>query len=196
MQYKSLQQVADVLPGYAFRGAIHDNRSGGFCVAQASNIDANQLYLESDNLKRVDDAPVRAKAFLEEGDVLIASRTSMTGGFKSCVFEGYDRPVIATSSTFIIRPDESVVTSEYLCIFLNSVMGQSELNRDTSGSYIKALLRKQLITISIPILELKEQKILADLSRNTSEQNTLLERKIQINQNILQGALATRINKK
>lgn len=194
MQYKQIHQFAEVLPGYAFRGAINHNPMGMFFVAQASNIDANQLFLDTDSLKRTDDAPIRAKAFLDEGDVLIASRTSMTGGFKACVFAGYEQPVIATSSTFIIRSDEAIVTSEYLSIFLNSAMGQIELNRDTSGSYIKALLRKQLLTVSIPILSLEEQKILADLSRNTSEQNTLLQRKIQLNQNILQGALFNKLD--
>jgi len=87
------------------------------------------------------------------------------------------------------------VTSEYLSIYLNSVMGQTELNRDTSGSYIKALLRKQLLTVSIPIPSMTEQDILAKLSKNTSDQNKLLEQKIHIHKNILQGALFNTLNK-
>jgi len=191
---KKLQDVSEVLPGYAFRGAIIDNPLGTLCVAQASNIDANQLYLDTENIKKIEEAPARARAYLEEGDVIIASRASMTGGFKSCVFAGYERKVIASSSLLIIRPSAKV-TSEYLSIYLNSVMGQIELNRDTSGSYIKALLRKQLLSVSIPIPTMAEQEILAKLSKNTSDQNKLLEEKIQIHKKILQGALFNTLNK-
>jgi type I restriction enzyme S subunit len=194
MQYKALHKVSEVLTGYAFRGAINDNPLGTLCVAQASNIDVNQLYLDTENLKKIDEQPARARAYLEEGDVIIASRTSMTGGFKASVFAGYERQIIASSSVLIIRPSAEV-TSEYLSIYLNSVMGQTELNRDTSGSYIKALLRKQLLTVSIPIPSMTEQDILAKLSKNTSDQNMLLEQKIHIHKNILQGALFNTLNK-
>lgn len=194
METKKLQDVSEVLPGYAFRGAIKDNPYGTLCVAQASNIDANQLYLDTENIKTIEEAPARARAYLEEGDVIIASRASMTGGFKSCVFAGYERKVIASSSVLIIRPSAEV-TSEYLSIYLNSVMGQIELNRDTSGSYIKALLRKQLLSVSIPIPTMAEQETLAKLSKNTSDQNKLLEEKIQIHKQILQGALFNTLNK-
>jgi type I restriction enzyme S subunit len=194
MQYKLLHEVSEVQTGYAFRGAIIDNLLGTLCVAQASNIDANQLYLDTENLKKIDEVPARANAYLEEGDVIIASRTSMTGGFKACVFAGYERKVIASSSVLIIRPSAEV-TSEYISIYLNSVMGQSELNRDTSGSYIKALLGKQLLAIKIPIPSLAEQDALAKLSKNISDQNKLLEQKIQIHKNILQGALFNTLNK-
>jgi len=194
MQTKALQDIADVLSGYAFRGAIIDNLFGELCVAQASNIDANQLYLDADNLKKIDEVPARASAYLEEGDVIIASRTSMTGGFKASVFAGYERQIIASSSVLIIRPSTDV-TSEYLSIYLNSVMGQAELNRDTSGSYIKALLRKQLLMVKIPVPSKVEQETLASLSKNTSDQNKLLEQKIHIHKNILQGALFNTLNK-
>lgn len=194
MQIKALQDIAEVLSGYAFRGAIVDNAFGTLCVAQASNIDVNQLFLDTENLKKIDEVPARASAYLEEGDVIIASRTSMTGGFKACVFAGYERQVIASSSVLIIRPSDDV-TSEYLSIYLNSAMGQAELNRDTSGSYVKALLRKQLLMVQIPVPSMVEQETLASLSKNTSDQNRLLEQKIQIHKNILQGALLNTLNK-
>lgn len=194
MQTKALQDIAEVLSGYAFRGAIVDNPFGTLCVAQASNIDGNQLHLDTENLKKIDEVPARTSAYLEEGDVIIASRTSMTGGFKACVFAGYERQVIASSSVLIIRPSADV-TSEYLSIYLNSTMGQTELNRDTSGSYVKALLRKQLLIVQIPVPSMVEQETLASLSENASSQNKLLEQKIQIHRNILQGALLNTLNK-
>jgi len=194
MLTKVLEQVSEVIPGYAFRGAIKDSSNGTLCLAQASSIQIDELYVNASTFRKIDQVTARTQSYLEKGDVIIASRTSMAGGFKSCVFMGHTLPVLASSSILIIRPAVELL-SEYLAIYLNSALGQAELNRDTSGSYIKALLRKQLLAIPIPIPDQTQQETLIKLHKNTTDQNKLLEEKIHIHKNIVQAALINTLNK-
>ena len=77
------------------------------------------------------------------------------------------------------------VLPEYVSHYLNSDKGQSDLSEIVSGSYIGAILRKDLEDIEIPVPSMQKQKIIVNLYHNIQEQQKIVDREIEIKSNII-----------
>lgn len=192
MSVKSIKEVAEIIPGYVFRGAIEDNSLGNTAVIQASHIDGRALMADPESFKRIVNAPERSRAFLEPGDVLIAARGSATGGFKSVVFPRYEKPVIASSSVYIIRlKPEAGISPEFLSTYLNSDNGQVDIMKKVVGGVTRAVRGKDIEDLELSIPTIVEQETLVGFRKNIQEQERLLRERIVLTSRIFEGALQT-----
>jgi restriction endonuclease S subunit len=201
MQYNGcvhikISQLADVINGYTFRGAINKVKDGDVFVLQAKDIIQGQDIQDTKNLTPIDFTGTRTASFLKKNDVLVVSRGTGIGSFRSTVFNLENTNIIASSSVLIIRIKNKEILPEYLSIYINSQEGQNKILETVVGSYIQAISRKKFDEeMKIPIPTLQKQKALIELNKNIKQQEKIYDRKKQLKQQII-SATITNLTKK
>ncbi len=186
---KRLKNIADIVAGYTFRTALQTQKDGKALVVRAKDI--SNLFIEDQNLIKVDHQKYKTKAVIKKNDVIISVR----GKFQAGVYKGDLKNIIASSSVYILRITDVNVLSEYLAIYLNSKIGQREINKTLTGGAIKTILRKDLENLNIVIPEIKKQKTIIDLYKNNLKLQEKLDVKQRLINNITETAIGKIINK-
>ncbi len=183
-----IKNIAQVIPGYSFRTALESNAKGDTFVLQAKNITDTAISHETD-LIRIDQHIPRSSSYVRNDDLILMSRVAANSWFRSTVFKSSIHNVIASASVFIIRPDSTKVSSDYIRLYLSSDVGQERLSRITSGSHIRTLPRSKLECMLIPIPSLERQQILLDFHDKLQQLNSTFKRKIELYETILDSSL-------
>ncbi|OGI10755.1 MAG: hypothetical protein A3I68_01615 [Candidatus Melainabacteria bacterium RIFCSPLOWO2_02_FULL_35_15] len=193
---QSIADVSSISSGYTFRGPVEAEITGDIFVVQGKNLIANAELFDTANFSRVSSIGIRNPYFLQHNDVLLTSRGSGLGTFRSSLFTSDKKNVIASSSVIIIRSKDITVIPKYISLYLNSPEGQQDLLQIvTGGSYIQSLLVKNLSDLLIPIPPLHIQKSIVALQENVFEQEKLLKRRQKIQQNLVDASFMNLINK-
>lgn len=193
--HKKLSQIADIVSGYTFRGSIENDLKGDIFVLQAKNISVNEDILNTMDLVTISDKSIRNPYFLEHNDILLVSRGSCIGSFRSAVFATDDKNVMPSSSVHIIRIQDVTVLPKYVSLYLNSLEGQKSLAQIVTGaSYIQSILVKNLIDLEIPIPPIHTQKSIIALHENITDQERIFKRKQEIQKTIINATFTNLIN--
>jgi len=180
-----LGEIADIIPGYAFRGAIVPDKGGALRVFQAKDLAKGVFVTDTSYLIPISfEIPAHA-GFLHKDDVLLIARGMKAGAFRSTVFASKESNVIASASVHIIRLTVPDIMPEYVSHYLNSKKGQDDLSGIVTGSYIGAIPRRLLAQVEIPIPDLNKQKAIVDLYNNIQAQQRILDRKKELKQQII-----------
>lgn len=183
---KNLNQIANVVSGYTFRGSIENEPNGDIFVVQGKNISAGATLEDLTGLVRISSNSLRAPYFLEHNDILLISRGSGVGAFRSTVFGATEECVIASSAVHIIRIMDVTVLPNYISLYLNSPEGQKAISQIvTGGSYIQSILVKNLADLKIPIPPIRVQKTIIALHENIVEQAKILSRKQELQKTLI-----------
>jgi len=87
MQRKmKLKEIADIIAGYTFRGAIISDPEGSLYVLQAKNI-KGALVITDEGLTKTSFETSHTNAFVKDGDIVIGSR----GVFRSAVVRSEEK---------------------------------------------------------------------------------------------------------
>lgn len=179
-----LNQIADILSGYSFRMSVAKMPQGKTLVIQSQDLLPNSINFDLESLQKVNTDDLETLAFLKKGDVLVASKGNSTVGYFD---ENLD--AIATSSILVVRVNNKKLIPKYLAIYLSSPEGQKELEKISIGAYIKGISKSQLERLNIPVPDIEYQKRIISLYDNIVKQKDLLDRKKDINENILNYAV-------
>jgi restriction endonuclease S subunit len=188
MLNKKLSDIVEIITGYSFRTAIENSKNGKYRVIQAKDI-SDGLEIDDSNLMKVNLEKFNTNALTKKNDILLTSR----GRYQSAIFTS-SNSVIASSSVFIIRVINQNVDPHYLSIFLNSRHGQIQLEKLTSGNYIKSIPKANLGNLIIQVPTLSLQTKIVSLSKNIINQQKLLKRKIDLISNISENSLIKILN--
>ncbi len=192
---RKLGKIAEIVSGYTFRGSIENDPKGQIFVLQAKNISVNQDILNTADLIAISEKSIRNPYFLEYNDILLVSRGSGAGSFRSTVFVSDDTNVMPSSSVHVIRIKDVIVLPKYVCLYLNSLEGQKALAQIVTGaSYIQSILIKNLIEFEIPVPPIHIQKSIIALNENMQEQEKVYDRKQEIYKTIINASFTNLIN--
>ncbi len=186
---KKLKEVTKIIAGYTFRTALQAQGDGKILVVQAKDI--SNLFIEEQNLIKIDHQKYKTKAVIKKNDVIISVR----GKFQAGVYKGNLKNIIASSSVYILRLTNKDVNPKYLAIYLNSFVGQKEIRKSLTGGAIKTILRKDLGNLNIVIPETEKQKTIIDLYKNNSTLQEKLDTKKYLINNIVKIAISKILNK-
>lgn len=176
-----LSEVANIQSGYSFRSKIINVDNGKLGVVQAKDVAG--LYINEVDIARVNQEYAETR-IQQSGDVFLTSR----GSFRASI-GNFDKPTIASSSLFVLRPISKDFLPEYIAIYLNSETAQYYLNQNAKGATIKSVSIEDLKNLSIPYISLEKQRIIINLQRNAEQQNNLLRCKQTIIDRILKSSV-------
>lgn len=187
--HKKLSQIADISSGYTFRGPIENDPKGDILVLQAKSVSPNQEIMETADLTVISDKSIRKPYFLEYNDILLVSRGSGVGSFRSAVFATNEVRVMPSSSVHVIRIKDVTALPKYVCLYLNSTDGQKALSQIVTGaSYIQSILVKNLSEFGIPLPPIHTQKSILALHENITNQERLHKRKQELQKTIINAS--------
>jgi restriction endonuclease S subunit len=184
---KYLDDLVQIHGGISFQPPEKASDSIEIYLLQPKDVVIGKSLHDLENVMRV---PFYGRIVdrLQRGDVVLVSRCTESGYFRSALYEGGDEPVVTGSSLLVLRLRSGDIIPEYLVSYLNSAIGQNELHKLASGATIKFLPRAQLKSLLIPILPKEEQKAFVELEQNIRQQINLLNKQKDILSNLLVGA--------
>lgn len=99
----------------------------------------------------------RTKA--EKGDILL----SIVGSVGKVITLIDDKPLVFQRSICVIKPDSTIINSDYLKHLLKSNKYQSILNNNSNGAAQKGIYLNQIKNLTIPVPSINEQIVIATI---------------------------------
>ena len=148
-----LGKVAEV-----FRGKAITTRSekGNVGVINISNIGEYELNI--DGLEYIEEDRRIQTYILKAGDILMPARGT---SIRTVVFDEQKFPCIASANVIVIRPNNEVLDSVYLKIFLDSFSGKNLIESFQQGHGIMNVSHRDLNDMLVPVPQIDEQKQIA-----------------------------------
>ena len=125
----------------------------------------SQPRIHDDLAERVPLTPSEADRFLlAEGDLLFARRSlTLDGAGKCSLVMACNEPRTWESSIIRVRPDPSLVSSEYLYYLFRSPQGRSRIETIVEQVAVAGIRSSDLANLRIPVPSLREQIAFADV---------------------------------
>lgn len=187
-----LNEIVDIISGMGFRSKDADPK-GSIPVINASSIIAGSVLSEFSNLPKIAELPMRSPAIVQDNDLLMVSRSVPGNPFKTSLIST-DTPIVATSSLYIVRIKDESISPLYLNYFFNSKEFQKEVVEKARGSTIAHISRRVLEEIEIPIPDIKTQNVIIELNQNIQKQNSINNRKKELQEEIIQATFTKLYN--
>ena len=168
-----LAEITDIRIGSPFRERIVHEPRGKYLVVQGKDVGSDgDLIL--DGMVRIVAAPSkRAPDILKPGEVVFQTRGV---SYRAAIVPSADSPMLAAGSLFILTPDTTHVTPEYLVFFLNLPVTQAALRQMATGSTIPNLRRSEIEQLEVPLPNLSDQRQLVELASLVRKQSDITER--------------------
>lgn len=162
----------EVRAGHTFRGKAEDgSRNDGYKVVQIKDI--REGGVDFSNLPFAAVELGKAKNILQCDDILIPLRGNRIEAALLTLPD--EPPVITTNQIAILSRPRADVNSSYICWYLNSSEGRSQISRLKVGSVISNIGLKDLSNLPIPLPNLHTQIKIAKAYRNWTSQKQILE---------------------
>lgn len=169
--------LVTISSGYTFRHKIENQSNGDLSVVQPKDTEPN--FINEDSVFKIQNEGMKDKFILEKGDLLFLGK----GANNFAVRFDSEQTSVAASSFFVMRvKSNQEVISEFLMYYLNSPVGQKQLNSGKEGTYVSNISKKTLEELMIILPSLEEQEKLCKLYRLADKEvrltKELLEKKI------------------
>ncbi|MCJ7956223.1 MAG: restriction endonuclease subunit S [Pseudomonas sp.] len=182
MKIEKLSDVMAVRAGHTFRGKAEDeNRSDGYRVVQIKDIREEGVDFAALPFAAVESG--KAKNILKSGDILIPLRGNR---IEASLLTLPDVPsIITTNQVAILSAPRTDVNPAYICWYLNSVEGRSQISRLKAGSVVANIGLKELSSLPVPMPVPNIQIKIADAYKNWVSQKQILNLLIENGEELL-----------
>ena len=139
-----------------------DQSNEGIRLIQTGNI-GEGIYLEKEARAKYisEDTFVNLKCTeIFPGDILVSRLPEPVG--RACIIPEKEERMITAVDCTICRPDESLISKEYLCYFMRSNAYYTRLLGNVTGTTRKRISRKNLGNVELHIPSKDEQKDVVD----------------------------------
>ena len=150
-----LGDVAEIFRG---KSISQKDENGSIGVVNITNV--GDYDIDYDGLDHLDMEERKVSNYLlQDGDVLIPARGT---ALRVSIFEEQTYPCIPSSNLIVIRPDQKMLKSVCLKIFLDSEMGQKLLMGMQQGSTVVNISYKDLGSLEVPTPPIGDQEQMVD----------------------------------
>jgi len=180
-----LKDIAEITTGYSFRTKIQNDPKGNTYAIQMRDISDDRTNI-IDEPNKVDGGKIHEKHLLKKGDVLFMAKGA--NNFAVCHDEKFN-PAVAASAFFVLRLENDTILPKYICLYINSEIGQNYLQSNMAGTYIPNINKSTLQDMEINIPTIKDQEKLIKLFQTHLKEKELLgsilaKKEIMINEMI------------
>ncbi len=159
-----MRALADIKPGYPFRGAIRHDPKGEVSVVQVRHLDPEYGFGEGCQAGALDRVTLEGRRRLSA----IRCCSSLVRFFAVVVPHIIPDHTVCTPHFFLIRLNESakaVITPEFLAWQINHHEAQSYLTRLGQGTLQHSISKSQLKDLPVTIPSLHRQSLVTSLHR-------------------------------
>lgn len=175
-----LKTVATIHAGYSIRGKVKEKTNGSLKIIQMKDI--NEDYrINWEDISKINPISNREPKYLNINDVLFLGRGTKI--YSVFIDKGTTR-LVAAPQFFIIKPDISKISAQYLAWYINTPKAQAYFKKNAGGTTIMNVTRKVLENLPLPVLSIaKQQKIISynnSINRELKLAKQLHEKKSQL----------------
>lgn len=178
-----LKDIAEIRPGYPFRGKVEPVAAGQYPVVQIKDITPDDR-ISFENLMRIDLPKVKSGFVLRAGDILFISRGTRN---RAALVETDMGSMIAGAQFFILHPHE--VLPEFLAWYINQEPAQQYLEKAAVGSNVRLITKTALGQMPVPVPPLETQHRIVAVYHLGLEEKRLLEEIKQRRSKLVEMAL-------
>ena len=179
-----LKELATIHSGYSLRNPFEEFSYPNVEWVQPSHVTAQNFF----HLPRITVKLAKNITVLQTGDVLLTSRVNFKAALIS---EETSVPTLASVGIWIIRPNKKYLHPGFLTLWLNSGEGQKALQGlGSEFTTIKFIRKEDLEGLNIPVPPMDKQEKLANLYTCYIKQKILLEKRLDLQQQLLNSLAA------
>ncbi|MCP1728438.1 hypothetical protein J2T60_002438 [Natronospira proteinivora] len=178
-----LNQIAEILPGYPFRGALKAQADGNAWAVQVRHVssrewvsmDSAARVVGGEALDRVQLGGRRRPDYLQPGDVLFMARGPRNG---AVLIEEVPEATVCTPHFFLIRlkpGSDDIVDPGFLVWQLNHGEGRAAIAAGRQGSLMPSVPKTELAAIRLHLPPLARQRHLVALFRGADREAELMQ---------------------
>lgn len=174
-----LAELAEIRPGYPFRGPVREVPGGEAAVVQIKNIDIHR-GIDWPGVVRTELAGRRKPDWLQPGDIVFTAR-----GNRNAAAAVGQVAIKAVSSPhlFVIRlRRQDRALPEFIAWLMNQPDAQRYFAQSATGSYILNIRKEALAQMPLRLPGLEKQQLIVQLDVAARRERALLERLIEIRQ--------------
>lgn len=171
-----LADLADIQPGYPFRGPVKQIPGGEAAVVQIKNVDVLR-GIDWNALVRTELQGRRKPDWLQEGDIVFTAR-----GNRNAAAAVGQVPVKAVSSPhlFVIRVrKQDRALPAFIAWLMNQPDAQRYFAQSATGSYILNIRKEVLAQMPLRLPSLEKQQLIVQLDAAARREQEVLEQLIE-----------------
>ncbi|MFH1428364.1 MAG: restriction endonuclease subunit S [Candidatus Margulisiibacteriota bacterium] len=168
-----LSDIADISTGYHFRKGIENDAASLHYILQAKNINHN-YKIDYQTLEKTSfSTNNHNKYLLQKNDIIMLSKGV---NYYSSYVDKNIKNLIPTSNLLVLRPKREIVLTEYIWWYLNHPDTQNTLKQLSQGIAIRHISKSKLEELSIPVPDLKTQKLIIRIYKLKTREKELFEK--------------------
>lgn len=188
------KNISTIITGHVFRSKIPYNTDGNINLLNMDAIStAGIVRISEENIKKIQLNNIKPEEIIMLGDILFKAK----GLNNTAVLIGSITPnTTVTASCHIIRVVDKNFLPEYVCSWLNSAAAKNHFSKgagQATGVTIANVSKATLETLEIPLLPLKNQKLISEIEECSKQEKELLlkiaEKKEMLNRAIIEKEL-------
>lgn len=194
------KNISTIITGHVFRSKIPYNTDGNINLLNMDAISsAGIVRVSEENIKKIQLNNIKPEEIIMPGDILFKAKGLNN---TAVLIDSIPPNTTATASCHIIRVTNKNFLPEYVCSWLNSAVAKNHFSKgagQATGVTIANVSKATLETLEIPLLPLKNQKLISEIEECSKQEKELLlkiaEKKEMLNRAIIEKELQG-VNKK
>lgn len=181
-----LGTLADIYPGYPFRGSLPLNPEGEAFVVQFRHIGVGGEISDrtGESLDRVELTGKKSPTYLETGDVLVMAKGTRN---QAAVIQSVPENTVCTPNFYHIRLNspETALLPAFLAWQINHLEAQRYFKMCSQGSLAPSITKSQLSSLPIAIPPMTQQQTMVSLAEAAFREQQLLNELIENRQQMI-----------
>lgn len=191
---KYFKTISNIITGHVFRSKILYNTGGNINLLNMDAIStAGTVRISEEDIKKIQLDDIKPEEIIMPGDILFKAKGLNN---TSVLIDSIPPNTTVTASCHIIRVVDKNFLPEYVCSWLNSAAAKNHFSKGASqatGVTIANVSKATLETLEIPLLPLKNQKLISEIEECSKQEKELLlkiaEKKEMLNRAIIEKEL-------
>lgn len=191
---KYFKTISNIITGHVFRSKIPYNTDGNINLLNMDAIStAGIVRISEENIKKIQLNNIKPEEIIMPGDILFKAKGLNN---TAVLIDSIPLNTTVTASCHIIRVTNKNFLPEYVCSWLNSAAAKNHFSKgagQATGVTIANVSKATLETLEIPLLPLKNQKLISEIEECSKQEKELLlkiaEKKEMLNRAIIEKEL-------
>lgn len=188
------KNISNIITGHVFRSKIPYNTGGNINLLNMDAIStAGTVRISEEDIKKIQLDDIKPEEIIMPGDILFKAKGLNN---TAVLIDSIPPNTTVTASCHIIRVTNKNFLPEYVCSWLNSAAAKNHFSKgagQATGVTIANVSKATLETLEIPLLPLKNQKLISEIEECSKQEKELLlkiaEKKEILNRAIIEKEL-------